>query len=64
MISHNCAEGEEDTLHETVAGLEFDGFVGCVELGRDVALVVWVVVVIQCVILKAFYPLAPELSLF
>lgn len=64
MISNNGAEGKEDTLHETVASLEFDGFVGRVELGRDVALVVGVVVVIQCVILKAFYPLAPELSLF
>lgn len=64
MISNNGAEGEEDTLHKPVAGLEFDGLVGRVELGRDVALVVGVVIVIQCVILKAFYPLAPELSLF
>ena len=64
MISNNGAEGEEDTLHETVASLEFDGLVSRIKLGRDVALVVWVVVVIQCVILKAFYPLAPELSLF
>lgn len=44
MISNNGTEGEEDTLHETVASLEFDGFICRVELGRDVALVVWVVV--------------------